>query len=100
MGLTKRRILGFLEALSIWKRGQTKGAKSGEMQRLNAEYLNGAIFGTPRGGAVDGGGVTSSTVRGTKTGNKVLSLWKGGKRNGKRRKSNEREEGSGDEGYC
>ena len=46
-------------------------------------------FSTP--GVVErrGGGVTPLITRGTKTGNKVLSLWKGGKRNGKRRKTNE-----------
>lgn len=32
-------------------------------------------FSTPGYGAVEGGGVTPPITRGTKTGNKVLSLW-------------------------
>lgn len=39
----------------------------------------GANLVPPGYGAEEGGGVTPHIMRGTKTGNKVLSLWKGGK---------------------
>ena len=71
-----------------------------KVQAYSQLNRGGGGFDTPGGRSGGGGGVTPYITRGTKTGNKVLSLWKGGKRNGKRRKSNEREEGSGDEGYC
>ena len=78
--------------------GQTKGAKGGGPEYLNAPTTattstkttgRGQILHPRGGGAEREGGVTPLITRGTKTGNKVLSLWKGGKRNGKRRKTNE-----------
>ena len=87
--------------------GQTKGAKGGGAEYLNAERTDkhrdnshdnpqqaptstkttgGGKFSTP--GVVErrGGGVTPPITRGTKTGNKVLSLWKGGKRKWEKKK--------------
>lgn len=55
----------------------------------NAIILTGrGEFDTPGGGAVEGGGVTSHIVRGTKMEKKMYLCGKGGKRNGKERKVN------------
>lgn len=73
MTIYKKSLLGCFWHL----RGQTKGAKGGEgasLQRLNApqrekdNLTRGGGFDTPGGGAVEGGGVTSPKVRGTKNG--------------------------------
>nr|DAL03750.1 MAG TPA: hypothetical protein [Caudoviricetes sp.] len=73
----------FWEALGANERGKGwRGATPEYRQppRMERQLTEGgACFDTPGGGAVEGGGVTSPKVRGTKTGNKVLSLWKGGK---------------------
>lgn len=46
----------------------------------------GANLAPPGWWSGEGGGVTSYITRGTKTGNKVLSLWKGGKRKWEKKK--------------
>lgn len=97
LGLTKRRFLGLLGICE----GKRKGQKVEGCSACLPEYLpastpertdkhqrqqEGANLAPPGYGEEEGGGVTPYITRGTKTGNKVLSLWKGGKRKWEKKK--------------
>ena len=73
--------------------------KGGGLERLNAStpehrqqprqsqrQQGGGKFSTPGGGGAEGGGVTPPITRGTKTGNKVLSLWERRKKKWEKKK--------------
>ena len=61
----------------------TTATTSRDKQRQQEE---GANLAPPGWWSGEGGGVTLRITRGTKTGNKVLSLWKGGKRKWEKKK--------------
>lgn len=97
--LTKSRILGLFGIFEGKRKGQKVEGRT--PPRLNAPTSTTdnpqqattstrdnrrGKFSTPGYGAVEGWGVTPYITRGTKTGNKVLSLWKGGKRKWEKKK--------------